>query len=111
MQEYGLAILRASHGASPYLKGDIYDSPLLIRTKRELKEFNLKKLAQLQPSVIEPCARISFAEAFDIPVDVQLGIEARLRSWQIQVEGCESIELHRDVGTWINTRAYYPEIY
>lgn len=110
LQEYALALIRASEGCSILTKGDFYGSSLAIRAMRELRIFNAKHLDDIKPYAITQTARISFARAFDVPVDTQIHMEEALRKWTIKLEGDVWTGPGLDPSTWVDYRSH-PERY
>jgi len=123
LQSYALAIMRSSCGAKPYSTGDFFSSSLAIRAMRELKTidpkginkelhtFNMKHLNRLGPQAIATEARVSFAAAFGVTIDEQIEMEKCLDKWTIELTGDVLLTTSRDVATWIDHRAYFPERY
>lgn len=122
LQEYALALLRASSGVLPFSKGDFYQSSLAIRLKRELKtmpkfmrgslsDFNLHHLMKIRPQPITSEARLSFSEAFHIDISDQLFIEKRLSHWTIIVSGSEFCPFNKNSSSWDDGRVTHGESY
>jgi hypothetical protein len=115
--------MRSSCGAKPYSTGDFFSSSLAIRAIRELKTidpkginkelhtFNMKHLNRLGPQAIATEARVSFAAAFGVTIDEQIEMEKCLDKWTIELTGDVLLTTSRDVATWIDHRAYFPERY
>jgi hypothetical protein len=120
LQNYALALLRASSGARPFDKGDFFASSLALRLKRELKslpwevrlcEFNLEKLRKINPQPITEEARLSFQRAFDVSVDEQLSLEQQLDQWTISLVGDVFQFNSWDPTTGLDFRVFKPERY
>jgi hypothetical protein len=123
LQEYALAIIRASDGAKPFAMGDFLTSSIAIRAIREsrsvcsniydrkLQQFHVKHMLRLNPQPITNEARISFAKAFGITEMAQLSIEAQLREWTIVLDGDVFLQSSWCTTDWIDYRAFYPERY
>lgn len=100
LQEYALALIRNSEGASIYTKGDFYNSPLALRMHRELKLFNTRHLDDIKPQPVTQEARDSFALAFKVPIEEQLQIEKALANWKIALTGDVAMHCPRVPSTW-----------
>jgi hypothetical protein len=79
LQEYALALMRNA-GSDKIIEDD--ESGLIIRVKRELKLFNLRKLERIDPAPISDTARESFELAFGVSISEQFEIERQLRNWK-----------------------------
>lgn len=118
LQEYALALMRSSEGAKYYTNGDMFQQSIAIRAQREAKAFGIRhkdalmtSLARLKPAPITWEARLSFSEAFGIPIERQLDVEAALRGWKVELSGDVFLPVSWCTTDWTNGRAYFPERY
>jgi len=108
-QEYALALMRNA-ACDQIVKLQEFDSTY-YRLNRELKLFNLKHLAKIDPPKITDQARETFAEAFGVSVTEQLRYEKSLREWRFNLAGREQMPQEWDVANWIWCPSHSPEAY
>jgi hypothetical protein len=100
LQEFALAILRnAKRGLLKPI--DLADAPegLRKRALRDLRNLGVP-LHALEAQPVMPCARSSFATAFDYPEHLQIILEERLKAWVFEVDGLTFEHGEINVPTW-----------
>lgn len=107
LQSFACALLRnVGRPTDLHLASD----GLKSRVHRELKGLGVKA-SEVQPRLINECARSSFAIAFDCPVEDQLAYERFFDSWEIDVQSTTFFGQEWDVDRWLashSSREVYP---
>lgn len=109
LQEFGLAILR-NCGVERGLELPP-DGSLMSRVRREMRTLGMRTLERVDPQVVLPCARASFEVAFGMSPERQIEVEAKLRVWEFQLQGCIDLPAEWDVPRWVLDPTQSPEVY
>lgn len=84
LQSFALALLRNTSGGKDTLRHA--PDGLRARTLRDAKLLGIRDLNKVRPSPIQPCARSSFALAFDCSESRQLELERFFDQWTFSLD-------------------------
>lgn len=91
LQEYALSLIR--NAATEKVVGYDENDSSFYHVQPELRRLGLKIIQRVAPKPITPEARSSFAQAFGVPVELQLSYEQELREWTFGFSDIETFGL------------------